>query len=81
VGFAATRYVLDGTGFETMAGQVIFSSRHPSRPALRSIRRVLQKELRLLPPPRLSTSRALPLLLHVCLRGMYGVVFTLLIIL
>ena len=30
--------------------------------------------------PRLSMSRALPLLLHLCPRGMYGVVFTLVIV-
>jgi len=49
VGFTATRYVPDGIGFETMAGQGVFSSRHPSRPALGSTHPFLQRELRPLP--------------------------------
>jgi len=89
--------VLDGPWFETLAGQEIFSSRHPFRPALGSIQPFLLRELPLLPgnettgvcmvltthhclAPRLRVSRALPRLLHVCLGGMYGVVFTLVII-
>jgi len=44
-----TDYKLDSLGFEHQRGQEIFSSPHPSRPALRPTQPPLQQVLQLFP--------------------------------